>query len=118
MANTSVLVRTDQDGTLVVRPLGAVDESCAPAFRQTLIHAVRRVRPVDLRVDLGGVPFVDPLHFGTLAALCELAADLHIRVVVAVSDPALVLGLRAAGVPGQCIRSTVMVDTPAVASTS
>jgi hypothetical protein len=61
MANTSVELRTDQDGTLGVRSLGALD---------------------------------------------------------AVSDPVLALQLRSAGVPRQCVRSTVKVETPAVASTS
>jgi len=118
MANTSVELRTEQDGTLVVRPLGAVDDECGRLFRQTLIHAVRRVRPLNLLVDLRDVPFVDPLHLGTLAVLCELADEQHVRVVVAVHDSALVIQLRAAGVPGQCIRSTVKAETPAVASTS
>lgn len=118
MANTSVELSTDEDGTLIVRPVGAVDDGCARVFRQMLIYAVRRVRPLSLLVDLRSVPFVDPLHLGTLAALCELADDQHVRVVVAVTDPALAIELRAAGVPSQCVRSTVKVDTPAVASTS
>jgi anti-anti-sigma regulatory factor len=118
MANTSVELRTDPDGTLVVRPLGAVDDDCGRLFRQMLIHAVRRVRPLSLLVDLRAVPVVDQLHVGTLAALCELADDQHVRVVVAVGDPALAIQLRAAGVPGQCVRSTVSDETPAVASTS
>src|SRR5437763_1445848 len=118
MANTSVEVETDQDGTLVVRPLGAVDDSCGRGFRQAVVHAGRRGRPLSVLVALRAVPFVDPLHLGTLAALCELADDQHVRVVVAVTDPALALELRAAGVPGQCVRSTVKVETPAVASTS
>jgi anti-anti-sigma regulatory factor len=118
MANTSVELRTDQDGTLVVRPLGAVDDGSAQVFRQMLIHAVRRVRPLSLVVDLRAVPSVDPLHLGTLSALCELADEQHVRVIVAVNDPLLAIQLRAAGVPRQCVRSTVRVETPAVASTS
>ncbi len=118
MANTSVELHTDPDGTLVVRPIGAVDDDCAAVFRQMLIHAVRRLRPLNLLVDLRDVTFVDPLHLGTLAALCELADDQHVRVVIAVSDPALAIALRTAGVPGQCVRSTVRAETPAVASTS
>ncbi len=118
MANTSVELRTDQDGTLVVRPIGAVDDDGAALFRQMLIHAVRRVRPGRLLVDLTDVPFVDALHLGTLAALCELADDQHVRVVVAVGDPALATRLRAAGVPGQCVRSTVKIEIPAVTATA
>ncbi|MGX6608549.1 STAS domain-containing protein, partial [Micromonosporaceae bacterium Da 78-11] len=121
MADFSVDVRTDVDGSLVVRPRGDLDSDCAVEFRQVLVHSVRKVRPLRLVLDLSDVRSIDPINLGTLAALCDLADD-H-QVVVFLDDvPAPIADrVRAAGVPPQRLRynrSTVIVDTPAVASMS
>ncbi|GIE98100.1 STAS domain-containing protein [Paractinoplanes rishiriensis] len=101
MANFSVDVRTDPDGSLVVQPSGDLGTECAVQFRQILVHAVRKLRPLRLIVDLGEVTAVDPINLGTLAALCDLADD-H-RVVVFLHHAPAAIGdeLRAAGVPPQ-----------------
>lgn len=105
MPDTPVDVRTDADGNLVVQPHGAMDYARAVHFRQILVHAVRRVRPVRLILDLGDVFDVDPINLGTLAALCDLADDHHVVVFMENSPAGLALQLQAAGVPPQRFRS-------------
>jgi anti-anti-sigma factor len=105
MANSSVDVRTDVDGTLVVQPHGAVDDHCATQFRQMLVHVVRRVRPLCLIIDLSDVSSVDATNLGTLLALCDLADDQHIRVFLEGATAAVAIQLRDAGVPSPRVRA-------------
>jgi anti-anti-sigma regulatory factor len=104
MANTSVDVRTDVDGTLVVQPHGAVDADCATLLRQMLVRAVRHVRPIFLVIDLSDSS-VDAINLGTLTALCDVADDQHVRVLLDGATAALAVQLRAAGVPAQRVRT-------------
>jgi anti-anti-sigma factor len=104
MSNTSVDVRTGVDGSLVVQPHGAIDLECAVHFRQVLVHAIRKVRPLRLVLDLGDVSDVDPINIGTLAALCDLADDHHVVVFMDNSSAAIAIQLQAAGVPPQRLR--------------
>jgi anti-anti-sigma regulatory factor len=113
MSHNSVDVRTGVDGSLVVQPHGVMDDDCAVHFRQVLIHAVRKVRPLRLIVDLGDVSDVDPINLGTLAALCDMADDHHVVVFVENSSALLAGRLRAAGVPAQRLRSSVTLDSVA-----
>jgi anti-anti-sigma regulatory factor len=101
VANFSVEVRTDPDGSLVVQPSGDLGTECAVQFRQVLVHAVRKLRPLRLIVDLGEVTAVDPINLGTLAALCDLADDHRVVVFLHNSPAAIGAKLRAAGVPPQ-----------------
>jgi anti-anti-sigma regulatory factor len=80
MANLAVEVRTESDGSLVVRPTGPLDADSAVPFRQMIVHAVRKVRPIRMILDLSVVTAVDPINLGTLAALCDLADDHHVVV--------------------------------------
>jgi anti-anti-sigma factor len=121
MSNFAIEVRTEPDGSVVVRPDGSLDINCAVEFRQILVHTVRRVRPLRLIVDLSGVTAVDPINLGTLAALCDLADDHHVVVFLDGTSSAFAAELWAAGVPPQRFRQprdTAMADTPAVASMS
>ena len=68
VANFSVDVQTDLDGSLVLQPHGAIE---AVPFRRLLVHAIRHVRPVRLVIDLGDIAEVDGIDLGTLAALCD-----------------------------------------------
>ncbi len=104
MANFSVDVQTDVDGCLIVRPHGDLDGDCAVQFRQVLVHSVRKVRPLRLVLDLGGLHRVDPINLGTLAALCDLADDQQVVVFLDDAPPAIAERLRAAGVPPQRFR--------------
>jgi anti-anti-sigma factor len=97
-------VRTVADGSLVIRPHGDMGYDCAVQFRQVLVHAVRKVRPLRLILDLGDVSAVDPINLGTLAALCDLADDHHVAVFMDNPTGALANELRAAGVPSQRLR--------------
>jgi anti-anti-sigma factor len=110
MPNTSVDVRAGVDGTLVVQPHGVMDSECAVHFRQVLVHAVRRVRPLRLILDLGDVSDVDAINLGTLAALCDLADDHHVAVFMDNSSAAIAILLQAAGVPPQRLRSRRPTD--------
>lgn len=105
MSNFSVEVRTGPDGSLVVRPCGVLDTGCAVEFRQVLVHAVRRVRPLRLVLDLADVTAVDPINLGTLSALCDLADDHHVVVFLDNSSAAIAADLRAAGVPALRLRT-------------
>ena len=105
MSNTSVDVQTGVDGSLVVQPHGAMDLDCAVQFRQVLVHAVRKVRPLRLILDLGDVSDVDPINLGTLAALCDLADDYQVVVFMDNSSATIAGQLTAAGVPPQRLRT-------------
>ena len=118
MSETSVDVRTGVDGTMVIKPHGAVDAGCAVLLRQMLVHAIRKVRPLRLVVDLGEVTEVDPINLGTLAALCDLADDQNVVVVIEHASTAIAVELRAAGVPAQRLggrRSAKPVANPIAA---
>jgi anti-anti-sigma factor len=112
MSNNSVDVRTDVDGSLVVQPHGVMDDELAVQFRQVLIHAVRRVRPLRLILDLGDVSDVDPINLGTLAALCDMADDHQVAVFLDNSSALVADRLRTAGVPTQRMRAAASL-TPA-----
>jgi anti-anti-sigma factor len=101
MPNFSVDVRTDADGSLVVHPRGDLDTECAVPFRQTLVHAVRKIRPLRLIVDLAEVDAVDPINLGTIAALCGLGDDHQVVVFLRNVAADIADDLRAAGVPPQ-----------------
>ena len=104
MSNVSVDVRTGVDGSVVVQPHGAMGSECAVQFQQVLVHAVRKVRPYRLVLDLGDVSDVDPINLGVMAALCDVADDHHVAVFLENSAPAIAMRLRAAGVPPQRFR--------------
>ncbi|GIM92893.1 STAS domain-containing protein [Paractinoplanes toevensis] len=104
MPNFSVDVRKDADGSLVVVPQGVLDAECAVQFRQVLVHAVRKLRPLRLIVELAEVPEIDPINLGTLAALCDLADDHHVVVFLQNASAEIADDLRAAGVPAQRLR--------------
>ena len=121
MSNFSIEVRTEADGSIVVRPSGALDSECAVEFRQVLVHVVRKLRPLRLILDLRGVTTIDPINLGTLAALCGLADDHRVLVFLDGPSAELAAELRAAGVPALRFRQprdTTRVETPAVASMS
>lgn len=105
MSNTSVDVRTRLDGSLVVQPHGAMDLDCAVQFQQVLVHAIRKVRPLRLILDLGDVSDMDPINLGTLAALCGIADDHHVVVFMDHSTAVIAGQLAAAGVPRQRLRA-------------
>jgi anti-anti-sigma factor len=98
-------VRTDADGSLVVQPHGTMDDACAVQFQQVLVHAVRRVRPLRLILDLADVSDVEPINLGTLAALCDLADDHRVIVFMDNSSAAVRDRLQSAGIPRQRLRA-------------
>jgi anti-anti-sigma factor len=118
---SDVETRTEPDGSLVIHPRGVMDADRAVPFRQLLIHAVRKTRPRRLIVELGDVRKVDAIHLGTLAALCGIAEDHRVTLLLVNPSAEIKADLLAAGVPAQRIRynrDTVSVDTPEVASMS
>ena len=111
MADSSVDVRTDVDGSVVIQPHGVMDDDGAVPFRQVLVHTVRKVRPLRLILDLRDVSDIDAIHVGTIAALCDLADDHHVAVFLDNSSALLTTQLQAAGVAAHHLRSR----TPAAA---
>ena len=116
--DTSVNVRMGADGSLVVQPHGAIDDHFAVQFRQVLVHAVRKVRPVLLILDLGDVCAVDAINLGTLAALCDVADDHHVIVFMDNSSATLAAQLRSAGVPRQRLRASAPSRHPPTSATT
>jgi anti-anti-sigma factor len=113
--------RTQPDGSLVIQPHGAMDADRADAFRHVVVRVVRKVRPPRLIVDLRDVPVLDAINLGTLAALCGLADDHDVALLLVNPTAEIRAELLAAGVPAQRIRyarETVNVETPEVASMS
>jgi anti-anti-sigma factor len=104
MTGTTVDVDTSPDGTLVIQPHGVLDAAYAVELRRALIHAVRRLRPLRLVLDLHDVADLDPISLGTLAAACQLGDDHHVAVFLDHSTPQIAEQLHAAGVPRHRLR--------------
>jgi anti-anti-sigma regulatory factor len=104
MADGPVDVLTGPDGSLVLQPHGAIGPDDAVELRQTLVHAVRHIRPLRLILDLQDVSELDPINLGTLAAACTLGDDHHVVIFVDRSTTAIADQLTAAGVPYQRLR--------------
>lgn len=100
----TVEVDTSTDGTFVIQPHGALGAEDAVELRRLLVHAVRRVRPLRLVLDLQDVTDLDPINLGSLAAACQLG-DVHsVAVFLDHSSPAIADRLAAAGVPCHRLR--------------
>ena len=106
MCSPRLEVRTNPDGSVVVRPYGMVGVEDAVELRQVLVRAVRKIRPLRLVVDLADVSALDPVNLGTLAAACGLGDDHQVIVFVDNSSAAIAADLTAAGVPRQRLRPT------------
>jgi anti-anti-sigma regulatory factor len=106
MGQSTLDMLTSADGSVIVSPRGIVGPDEAVALRQLLVHAVRRLRPLRLVVDLTGVVTLDPINLGTLAATCGLGDDHDVVVFLDNPSSALAADLAAAGVPRQRLRST------------
>ncbi|HEY0532630.1 MAG TPA: STAS domain-containing protein [Actinoplanes sp.] len=118
---SDVETHSEPDGSLVIQPHGVMDADRAVPLRQLLVHAVRKVRPRQLIVDLRDVHTLDAINLGTLAALCGVADDHRVALVLANPSAEIRSELLAAGVAAQRIRytrETTSVDTPEVASMS
>jgi anti-anti-sigma factor len=96
--NTLVDVQTAADGSVVVQPHGVVGPECAHELRQVLVHAVRRLRPHRLILDLSDVRHLDSINVGTVAAVCDVAVDHQVTLLVDNPPPSIVAQLHAAGV--------------------
>ena len=104
MSGATVDVDTSSDGTLVIQPHGILGADNAVELRRTIVHAVRRVRPLRLILDLHDLQDLDAINLGTLAAACQLGDD-H-RVAVFLDHPSLAIAdrLSAAGVARHRLR--------------
>lgn len=104
MSDSPVEVSTGPDGSLVLQPHGAIGLDDAVELRQTLVHAVRHLRPLRLILDLEDVSELDPVNLGTLAAVCTLGDDHQVVVFVDRSSTVIAGQLAAAGVPSPRLR--------------
>jgi anti-anti-sigma regulatory factor len=99
-------IRTTADGTVVVQPHGIVGVECSVELQQALVHAVRRLRPHRLILDLADVRELDSINVGTVAAICDLGADHQVAVFIDDPAPAIATKLHAAGVHHRHLRTT------------
>lgn len=106
MSGTSVDVETSPDGTLIIQPHGVLGADDAVALRRSIVHAVRRVRPLRLAVDLRDLHDLDAISLGTLAEAYHLGEDHNVAVFLDNSSPMATERLAAAGVPWQRLRHT------------
>ncbi|MFI5930734.1 STAS domain-containing protein [Actinoplanes sp. NPDC051494] len=103
----SVDMESRPDGDLIIQPHGVVGPDCAAELRRVLDHAVRRVRPSRLILDLGDVSHLDSINLGTLAAACTICDDQRVAIFLDNSTAAIAGQLTAAGVPRQLLRHTL-----------
>ncbi|MBB2946755.1 anti-anti-sigma regulatory factor [Actinoplanes lutulentus] len=106
MRSSVLEVSTSPDGSVVIQPHGSVGPAHAVELQQLLVHAVRRVRPLRLIVDLADVLDLDPINLGSVAAACDLGDDHQVAVFLDNPNGLLARQLAAAGVPRQRVRST------------
>ena len=111
MTEPAVDVVTSADGSLIIRPHGALGADDAVELRHTLVYAVRRLRPLRLILDLRNVHDVDSINVGTLAAACHLGDDHQVAVFVDNSSLTIADQLSAAGIAGHRLRH-VGTQTP------
>ena len=104
MRASSLTVRTNADGTVVVRLPGVVGLEMAVELRQALVRIVRKDAPLRLMVNLGAVSDLDPINLATLAALCTLGDDHRVIVFLDRASAIIAAQLKAAGVPAQRLR--------------
>jgi anti-anti-sigma factor len=104
MTEPAVDVVTSADGSLVIRPHGVLGAEDAVELRHTLVHAVRRLRPLRLILDLRHVEDLDSINVGTLAAACQLGDDHQVAVFVDNSSRTIAGRLTAAGVADHRLR--------------
>lgn len=106
MANVLVDVHRAADGSVLVRPHGVVGADCAVELRQALVHAVRRLRPHRLILDLNDVRELDSVNVGTVAAICDLAADHQVVLLVEGCTTVIASRLTDAGVQDRHLGTT------------
>ena len=106
MSGATIDVESSPDGTLVIQPHGVLDADDAVELRRTLVHAMRRLRPLRLVVDLRDLQDLDAINLGTLAAACHLGDDHRVAVFLDHCSPAIAGRLAAAGVPAHRLRHT------------
>ncbi len=104
MTDALVDVETAPDGSLIIQPHGVLDADDAVELRRTLVHTIRRIRPLRLIFDLHDVHHLDPINVGTLVAACHLGDDHHVAVFLDHSSAAIAGQLTAAGVPRHRLR--------------
>ncbi|MEU7903346.1 STAS domain-containing protein [Actinoplanes sp. NPDC049118] len=105
----AIEVRTEPDGTVVIRPRGVIDAVDAVQLQRVLVHAVRKVRPSRLILDLSAVSHLDPISAGTVSAACELGDDHRVAMCVHNSSSGISDQLTKAGVPPHRLHRTDVV---------
>jgi anti-anti-sigma factor len=109
MSGATLDVQTSPDGTLVIHPRGVLDADDTVELRRMIVHAVRRVRPLRLVINLCDLHDLDAINLGALAAACELGDDHRVTVLLDYCSPVIAQRLTAAGVPGHRLRQHARV---------
>ncbi|TNH28513.1 STAS domain-containing protein [Micromonospora orduensis] len=107
MSGATLDVQTSPDGTLVIHPHGVLDADNTVQLRRTIVHAVRRVRPLRLVINLSDLQDLDAINLGALAAACDLGDDHQVKVFLDYCSPMIAQRLAAAGVPSHRLRQHV-----------
>jgi anti-anti-sigma regulatory factor len=104
MSGTALDTETRPDGTLVIHTYGVLGADEAVELRRTIVHVVRRLRPLRLVLDLRNLQDLDAINLGTLSAACHLGDDHQVAVFIDYCSPVIAERLTAAGVPGHRLR--------------
>jgi anti-anti-sigma factor len=102
-------VRTEPDGTVVIRPSGVIDAADAVQLQRVLVHTVRKVRPPRLILDLSAVTRLDPITVGTVSAACEIGDDHEVALCVHNPSSSISDQLAKAGVSRRRLHRTDVV---------
>jgi anti-sigma B factor antagonist len=92
-----VRIVEDDSGTLEVSLFGDIDFGNSPSVRETIRDAVERTTPTAIRVDLGGVTFLDSSGIAVLVVAHRLAAGAGAAYAVVNASPAVFEHLRLTG---------------------
>lgn len=104
MSGATLDLTVGHDGTVVIRPHGVLGADQAVELRLALVHALRRIRPARLILDLGDLQDLDAINLGTLAASWQLGDDHQVAVFLDHATVPIADRLTTAGVPGHRLR--------------
>jgi len=82
MSTLTIAVQPEVGGTVVVHPAGEIDADNAHELRETVSGLLVAGRPTLIKVDLGGITFIDSVGIGALVSCYHTAAASGVRLIV------------------------------------
>ena len=95
MSTLSLTVQPEADGAVLISPHGEIDADNAHEIREEVSGLLATSTPVSIKVDLGGVSFIDSVGIGALVGCYHAAAASNVRFVVV--NPTAFAGLQRRG---------------------